>query len=141
MNIQHQTLTKSPRILFVEDDIDDRDIIEDSLERLNWHHRLLFSDGGQLLQWLKSQPQTQPPAMLVLDNQLPNYRGETLLRTLKKDPIYANVPVMIFSSSISEKKKAALLASGAWKVEEKPSTIKAYDQLMQELITFVSHSS
>jgi CheY-like chemotaxis protein len=131
--IQHTV----PYILFVDDDEEDRELILEAFERLDFHQIQVLPDADQLLEHLKKRPTTQYPSLIVLDSNLPRLGGESTLMVLKKDPRLESIPVMVLSSLMNSQKKETLLNLGACRAEEKPATITAFDQLMKELIAQV----
>ena len=138
MNLEHQYT--SPYIVFVDDDEEDQEMVLETFERLNFPHIQVLSDASQLLDQLEKMPAEQYPSLIVLDSNLPQMGGETALMTLKKDPKFHTIPVMVLSSLMNPQKRKTLLTLGACRAEEKPATMTAYNQLMQELVTQVQAS-
>jgi len=66
------------------------------------------ADGQEALQTARD---TQPD-IILLDMLLPRISGQQVLKTLKADPLTANIPVIVLSS-LSQKNEEKLLQDGA----------------------------
>lgn len=140
MNKQQAFTYTSPYIVFVDDDEEDREMVLETFERLNYHNIQVLPDADQLLDQLGKLSAEQYPSLIVLDSNLPRLGGETTLMVIKKDPKFHTIPVMVMSSLMHSQKRETLLTLGACRAEEKPATLTAYTQLMQELVTQVQAS-
>jgi CheY-like chemotaxis protein len=65
--------------------------------------------------------------LIVLDNTLSNVSAGEILTKLKKNPNYGDIPVVIYSTSVSKLKTKELLDMGAYAAIEK-------GQVMSEVI-------
>jgi nitrogen-specific signal transduction histidine kinase/ActR/RegA family two-component response regulator len=93
------------RILVVEDERHDADLIVAVAASLGLRAEVVFSLAGSLLALRRSRP-----LAVVLDLHLPDGRGEQMLRDLKADPATASVPVIVVTV---ESEPSLLLALGA----------------------------
>jgi nitrogen-specific signal transduction histidine kinase/ActR/RegA family two-component response regulator len=93
------------RILVVEDERHDADLIVAVAASLGVRAEVVRSLAGTTLALRRSRPQA-----IVLDLHLLDGRGERLLRDLKADPTLASLPVIVVTV---EAEPAALLALGA----------------------------
>jgi signal transduction histidine kinase/ActR/RegA family two-component response regulator len=93
------------RILIVEDERHDADLIVAVAASLGLRAEVVFSLAGSLLAVRRSRP-----LAIVLDLHLPDGRGEQLLRDLKADTATASVPVIVVTV---ESEPSMLLALGA----------------------------
>lgn len=85
-------------ILWVEDDPDDRALIQLALEELGFADRVEFAfDGDQALASLAGRE--TPPAVIFLDFKLPKMDAPEVLARLRLDRRLDVVPVIIFTSS------------------------------------------
>src|SRR5689334_17423912 len=88
-------------ILYAEDDTDDRYIFENSFtayrNEVDIH---LFNDGLQILNYIKKNPGLRPN-LIVLDINMPELDGKDALRILRDMPAYANIPVVLLTTSSS----------------------------------------
>jgi signal transduction histidine kinase/ActR/RegA family two-component response regulator len=93
------------RILVVEDERHDAELIVAVAASLGLRAEVVFSLAGSSLALRRSRP-----LAVVLDLHLPDGRGEQLLRDLKADPATASVPVIVVTV---ESEPSMLLALGA----------------------------
>lgn len=63
------------------------------------------------------------PALILLDNRLPDGNGQQVLRTLAADPATAEIPVIILSGDSGQVTVKELLAAGAADFLAKPFDI------------------
>lgn len=97
-----------PIIFSVEDDINIQNVIKIALKNSNFDIRA-FDDGDSLFDALE----TEVPDLVLLDIMLPKYNGLEILKKLKENPRYHEVPVMIISAKVSEVDKVVGLDAGA----------------------------
>ena len=83
-------------VLVVDDDADAADAMRLLLAR-GGHGAASASGGAEALNWLAAQP--TPPDVIVLDWMMPLVGGADVLRTIRADPAYRNVRVLIFSAA------------------------------------------
>lgn len=100
-------------ILFVDDDRDDVDLIQECCDKLGYAERARFAASAEELCSTLSTCRTADDlsSLIVLDvNLLQTDGAETLLR-LKRYDRYRHIPVVIFSTG--SRKKEAFLSLGA----------------------------
>jgi CheY-like chemotaxis protein len=110
-----------PRILLVEDDVDDRYIMHQAFSELHWEEYVkMFSGGEDLFHYINSLPfESFHPALIVLDYNIPGLNGAELLARLKKDPEYSSIPVVVYSTAMKPLLAEALKVNGAHACYEK----------------------
>ena len=110
------------KILLVDDDLDDREIISDAFKMIEADHLLHFeSNGENAIQYVQSQFETGDlPSLIVLDLNMPKLNGTQTLKILKSDPRFENIPVIIFSTSLNDFEKKECLNLGAHSYVIKP---------------------
>ncbi len=92
----------------VDDDSTIRDIEVYTLEQTGFSARG-FSDGISMLDALK----TEIPKLIVLDVMMPGIDGVEVLKKLRKDPAYKDIPVIMATAKGTEMDKIEGLNSGA----------------------------
>lgn len=129
---------QKPYIVFVDDDEEDREFIHESFQRLKWDsHVSTLKDADELFDDLdKRSKNGSYPSLIVLDSNLPGIGGDTALFMIKNDKRFKEIPVMVLSGIMDEKKKKELEILGAEATFRKPSTLAEYDALMSELRKF-----
>jgi CheY-like chemotaxis protein len=126
------------KIIIVEDDEDDRLIIEELLGQFNCHANVkLLADGEEVLDYLNSLPHgTRMPSLIVLDNNMPRLGGEATLNLLKNHERFRSIPVAIYSNLLTPEKERAFIYSGACSTRQKPEHMEGLRQLLREYCEF-----
>jgi two-component system, cell cycle response regulator DivK len=83
----------SKRILVVEDQADNRQIIRDMLAPTDYEITEA-EDGEQALEAIAKQR----PDLILMDIQLPTMDGYTATRTIKADPAMRSIPIIAVTS-------------------------------------------
>ena len=113
-------------ILLVDDDEDDRMIIDEAFLQIGYQPELKkFISGKALLDYLNKIDNSTFPSLIVLDNTLPALNAVDVLSILKSNPSYKSIPVIVYTSALTPDKKEKLLEKGAFACIEKGSTAKA----------------
>lgn len=105
---------KTSTILYVDDDPDDVELLEYAFSLLDASYILLSAPNGEeglkALNALKESGSL--PCLIVLDINMPRLDGRETFQRLKENPSFATIPVVIFSTSDSEKDKACFKTAG-----------------------------
>lgn len=100
---------ENKRILLVEDDPDDAELIVDGLRRSNLGNEIdIVHDGVEALDYLYRRASfagrtTPDPLLVLLDLKMPRIDGRQVLRQIKSDPTLKSVPVVVLTSSAHER--------------------------------------
>ena len=122
------------KILIVEDDIDDAEMINEAFFDIGYAAEVKkFTTGEALLRYLAQIEKPLYPSLIVLDNGLPLMDAPELLRILKNDQNYRSIPVLVYSTHLSENKKKQLQALGSYRCLEKGNTIHELVDVATEL--------
>lgn len=85
-------------ILCIDDDEDDRELIDSVIQELNEKYMVLkASNGEEALQLLEKQE--KPPCLILLDINMPVMGGKETLKKLKSSEGYSRIPVIVFTTS------------------------------------------
>ncbi|NLZ45177.1 MAG: response regulator transcription factor [Clostridiales bacterium] len=95
-------------IYCVEDDEGIRELITCALQS-GGYTAISFDTGKALYAELK----TNKPDLIILDIMLPDVDGLTVLKTLKSEPLYADLPVIMLTAKTTEIDKVQGLEAGA----------------------------
>ncbi len=94
-----------PRLscLLIDDDRDDQEIFKLALQDVNGEVFCLTADDG-----IKGLQMLQPeknfiPTYIFLDLNMPRMTGRDCLNAIKSDPLLADIPVVIYSTSSDPK--------------------------------------
>ena len=90
-------------ILLIEDSPSDRLIIGEAFEKSRLNTQLhSVPDGVEAMRYIRNEhPYTEMPRpdLVLLDLNLPRMNGHEVLASLKEDPDYQTIPVVVLSSS------------------------------------------
>jgi len=130
--------TKS-KVLYVEDDSDDRLFLSESFADTNPNTELIYaSDGDEAIRLLNSLDGSNAyPALIILDLNLPKIDGRQTLSYLKQSPKLSSIPVVIFSTSDNTSDVDACWQLGADSYMKKPSYYQDYKQIVEKFISLM----
>lgn len=111
-------------VLVAEDSILLTKMIEEALHKSGYINVKMFPDGQALwdyLQQLKANNQIKKHCSLVItDIEMPQMDGHRLTKLIKSDPVLSNIPVIVFSSLITEEMRIKGKELGADEQLSKP---------------------
>ncbi|HSC72224.1 MAG TPA: response regulator [Candidatus Methylomirabilis sp.] len=110
-------MTERRRILLIEADPGDRDLVAAYLERTDY--ALQSTEGGTVGLNLAT---AEPPDLILLDLSLPDMDGYEVCRRLREDPRTQTVPVVIVTASTDRALHRKVYAAGAKVCLPKPVT-------------------
>jgi CheY-like chemotaxis protein len=103
------------RVLLIDDDQSNLDFMRQVM-RIDGHELACAADGEQGLALVKQFR----PQLIICDVVMPRLGGYAVLETVRADPQFASVPVLLFSAAMSEDARAIGLRRGATEVLAKP---------------------
>ena len=117
------------RILIGEDDADDRFLLRTAFEENGYSDTLHFVENGvQLLDYLydisEGEIFEQLPHFILLDLNMPKKDGREVLKELKSNPLFKQVPVIIFSTTNNEHEMRRCYELGANSYITKPNSFE-----------------
>ena len=111
------------RILIVDDDADDREIIRDAFTTtLNEQDYIFIENGDKLLEYLEGNMEDGIPSLIMLDLNMPGKDGRETLREIKSDKRFHHIPTIVFTTSSSMRDKQMVYDLGANCFITKPDT-------------------
>ncbi len=123
-------------VFIVDDDEDDRESIRDAfLENKHEQEFIFMQNGDQLMEYLKSSNNTHAPVVILLDLNMPGKDGKDVLREIKGNESLKPIPVIVLTTSSSEKDRELSYELGANCFVTKPNS---YSELM-ELTDSIAH--
>ena len=100
----------TPFILIAEDDPDYVFLIKEALFDISHNNRCLFFENGEeILKFLKQNKVL--PSLIITDISMPKVNGFEVLREVREDMFFSQIPVAFFShsSDSGDKNRAAKL--------------------------------
>ena len=117
-------------------------MISDSLKKANYVNLRMFPDGRELWEALnKLSPEEidEQVAIIITDIEMPQMDGHRLTKLVKEDPRFKHLPLVIFSSLISEEMRIKGRQLGADEQLTKPEIAHLVD-VMDHLLERVAES-
>ncbi|MBP2032854.1 two-component system chemotaxis response regulator CheV [Clostridium algifaecis] len=120
-----------------------RKLLKDTLTKAGFKNLKLFNDGKQALDYLedlvekKKENFIEDVQILITDVEMPQMDGHTLTRKIKEHPILKKLPVIIFSSLITDDLKHKGVSVGADAQLSKPEIsdlVKVIDKFVENKI-------
>jgi CheY-like chemotaxis protein len=103
------------RVLLIDDDQSNLDFMRQVM-RIDGHELAWAADGEQGLALVKQFG----PQLIICDVVMPHLGGYAVLETVRADPQFAGVPVLLFSAAMNDDARAISLRRGATEVLAKP---------------------
>jgi CheY-like chemotaxis protein len=123
-------------VLLGEDDIDDEDILREMFHLIDSSMSLTFIHSGRkLIEFLNSKSSAELPCLIILDYNMPELNGAEILKELSKNPRYANIPKIIWSTSNSDTYKRTCLELWAREYLLKPSNVTNLEQTVRQMLS------
>jgi CheY-like chemotaxis protein len=121
-------------LLIVDDDPDILDWFCEAIPEINKYYKCFkSSDAEEALENLKQKK--IKPHYIFLDLNMPRMSGQDWLKEIKKVPYLSNIPVIIFTTSRSDKEIQQAYSLGAYSFLQKPYTtadlIKAVKKIIE----------
>jgi PAS domain S-box-containing protein len=116
-------------VLYIEDNLSNVQLVERIVERRP-NVELLVAMQGQLGLELARQHQ---PDLVLVDLNLPDLDGETVLRRLRAEPRMRDIPVVVLSADATPGQIARLRAAGAADYLTKPFDVPRFLRLVDGL--------
>lgn len=95
-------MIKDNYIVYVEDDPDDRMLLQEAFESNKDYSLLTLVNGFELFNYLKHTDENKLPCAIVLDINMPVMNGIETLTMLKKDNKYKNIPTVMYSTAATD---------------------------------------
>ena len=125
--------TRPYQILLAEDSSADVGIVRIALRDQNIDHVLhVVRDGEEAITFIEkadNNSKAPGPDLLLLDMHLPKYDGEAILKRLRSTDRYAQVPVVVMTSSDAPRDHDTAQKHAAMFYFRKPSRLEEFIQL------------
>ena len=126
-------------ILLVEDNPDDVELTRMAFEQNGIANELVVaSDGKEALDWLFEEGEFSgrgggPPAIVLLDLQIPRIDGISVLRRIRQDERTRLLPVIVLTSSNEEQDRVASYELHANSFIRKPVDFQRFAEAVQSI--------
>jgi CheY-like chemotaxis protein len=124
-------------VFLAEDDIDDQELLIEAFAGHNEKIKVTTATNGKkALTILEGLKDNELPCLIVLDYNLPEINGGEILKILKGNERFADIPKVVWSTSNSPQYKQICLNCGASAYFVKPSEISGIEKLAKEMLGF-----
>ncbi len=122
------------RILLIEDDADDIELLEEALRVNNITYDLdVVMDGDKVAPYLLANPEL--PEVIVLDFNLPRVHGREVLALIKASLAFNKIPLIVLTTSAAKEDIQFALNMGALHFLTKPTSIDGFKHTVDTIIT------
>lgn len=126
-------MSKGLRIVLIEDDADDVELLQESLDSHNIENTLtVIKDGSAAVQFCETAPFL--PDIIIMDFNLPRVHGREVINKIRCNQKFAQVPILILSTSSSKEDISYAYDVGADKYLVKPATIEAIQETVKTIV-------
>lgn len=123
-------------IILADDNIEEGSLTIRALQRNNLASSVLhLTDGEEVIEYIRSNP-AQKPRLILLDVKMPKVDGIEVLRYLKTDREWKNIPAVMFTSSGEEKDVAESYTLGANGYVVKPVSTDSFRSAIEGIGIF-----
>jgi CheY-like chemotaxis protein len=124
-------------VLHIDDDEEDRMLLEDALKQEDPHIIVRQAGSGSAaLSFLKQSKHFHDlPCLIVLDMNMPGMNGKDVLNEIKKDEELASLPLIIFTTA-SKKTYEDLIAKNNIELITKPSSPSELSESVRKMLNF-----
>lgn len=119
------------KVLYIEDNLANLKLIERLLERRTEVEVISAMSGNLGLDLARKHL----PDLILLDLGLPDLKGDAVLRRLRRDPVTANIPVVILSADATPGEIRRLQAAGVDDYLTKPIDVRAFLKVFDGLLS------
>ena len=123
-----------------DDDADDRRLTQEALEEGRLINVVRFVDNGEeLMDYLHRRGKHAPPAesprpgLILLDLNMPRKDGRAVLKEIKSDPDFRQIPVVVLTTSKADEDVFGSYDLGVNSYIVKPVTFEALVDILQTL--------
>ncbi len=128
---------KPVKILIADDDLEDLELIEEALLRIEPTADLQkFTNGKKAIEYLVSSEDHELPCLIILDYSMPEINGSQVLSKIKNEARYHPIPKVVLSTSNAPLHIHECIANGATEYVVKPDNMKDLNALAQKLLNF-----
>lgn len=129
-------MAKELHILMADDDTDDQYFFDITLEKLSLSTKLTIVENGEKLMSYLLKNLKKLPEVIFLDMNMPRKNGAECLKEIKNNKVLAQIPVIIYSTSLNAETANSLYNTGAHYYIRK-GNLKDLENTLQYIITLI----
>ncbi len=128
-------MAKSKYVMYVDDDQDDRELLEETFENFNDYKLKTFPNGFELLDELNNKDSRNKPCLIVLDINMPKMSGIEVLNILKTNESLKKIPVVMFTTGAMPYNREKIKEFDT-EVVGKPVNVSGYYEISKSLLNY-----
>ena len=121
-----------PFMLLIDDDEDDLELFSSGLVMKGIKVKSFDSSEKALFYLTLEENDMGQPSLIILDYNMPKKNGRQVLQSIKDNKLTRNIPVVMYSTSMSPVLKTHLLEAGALDCFEKPWSYKELNRHVEK---------
>lgn len=124
----------SKTVVLIDDDPDDLDMMKETLEKVQpTTHCISFLYPDEAIRVITDELVVLPD-IIIIDMNMPRKTGYECLVDLRRHEEFSDIPIIIYSTSISPELRNTLLKAGATHVFQKPVKYDGWIQVVQKVM-------
>jgi CheY-like chemotaxis protein len=127
------------KVMLADDDKDDQFLFEEALDKTPIDTELTTANDGKELMEKLRDPEVPNPDVIFLDLNMPNKSGKECIEEIKSDDELKDIPVVIYSTSSSEKDVEDTYNAGASLYVSKPNSFGKIMMVLKNIFLFRWH--
>lgn len=122
-------MQKSIHVLLIEDDHEDVELFADILNDFTSEYKpKVISDGEAFHNYMTENREV--PDVIVMDYNLPKVHGREILKEIKDNKLYIDVPVVVLTTSSAPEDRDYAMQLGASNYFVKPNTPRDLENIV-----------
>jgi CheY-like chemotaxis protein len=127
---------KKIKILLIEDDADDIELLQDALQQNNVSFAIhVIMEGDKAIPYLESG--AERPDVIVMDFNLPKLHGREIISQIRASKDLNSIPLMVLTTSASQDDMRYAFSMGANKFITKPNTMQGFNTTVEAIVSMV----
>jgi CheY-like chemotaxis protein len=125
---------KKIRILLIEDDSDDIELLRETFDMNNIHYHMdVVKEGDLAIPFL--QKTHELPDVIVMDLNLPKLHGREILAQIKASEVLSAIPIVVLTTSSMQDDINFSYSMGARKYITKPNTVEGFVSTVKTIVS------
>lgn len=121
------------KILLIEDDLDDIELMQDALFSRNISYTIeTINDGGKAINYIKNCK--EGPDIIILDLNLPKVHGREVILEIKSAAHLKTSPLLILTTSSAKADIEYAYSKGADRYLIKPTDIEKINEMVDTIV-------
>lgn len=136
-------MQENNKIIFLaDDDLEDVELLQEAVASLEAGVIIQpFSSGKAIVTYLKEHAEKDPPALILLDYNMPDMNGAQVLHLMSAIPAIASITKAVWSTSNAQDYVKECLNNGACHYFVKPSSSRELTVLAKKILDLSNKSA